>query len=147
MLGTSSLARLVGLAQQERWRLVLVGDPRQLQAVGHGGMFAELCATSRVHGLTGLHRFTEPWEAAATSQRLRAGDPTVLDLYEAHGRITAGAFDEHLARVATEWLAVTAAGRSIAITASTNAHVDAINAAVQDARLDAGHLDPDHTRY
>ena len=37
MLGTSSLARLVGLAQQERWRLVLVGDPRQLQAVGRGG--------------------------------------------------------------------------------------------------------------
>ena len=82
-------------------------------------MFAKLCATSHVHELTGLHRFTEPWEAAAASQRLRAGDPTVLDLYEAHGRITAGAFDDHLARVATQWLAVTAAGRLIAITAST----------------------------
>ena len=35
-----------------------------------------------------------------------------------------------------------AAGQTIAITASTNAHVDAINAAIQAARLDAGHLDP-----
>ena len=77
MLGTGSLSRLVGLAEQEHWRLVLVGDPRQLQAVGRGGMFAELCATSRVHALTGLHRFTHPLEAAA-SPRLRAGDPSVL---------------------------------------------------------------------
>ena len=78
---------------------MLVGDPRQLQAVGRGGMFAELCTTTRVHELARLHRFTHPWEAAA-SLRLRAGDPAVLDVYEAHGRITAGTFDEHLDRLA-----------------------------------------------
>ena len=105
-------------------------------------MFAELCTRSRVHELARVHRFTHRWEAAA-SLRLRAGDPGVLDVYESHGRITAGTFDDHLDRVAGQWLTVTAAGQSIAITASTNAHVDAINHAIQDARLDAGHLDPD----
>lgn len=142
MVGTSSLARLVALAEAQEWRLVLVGDPRQLQAVGRGGMFAELCATSRVHELARLHRFTHPWEAAA-SLRLRAGDPQVLDVYESHERITDGGFDDHLHRLAAEWLAATPAGTTIAITASTNAHVDAINAAVQRVRLAARHLDPD----
>ena len=142
MLGTSSLARLIDLTEAQGWRLVLVGDPRQLQAVGRGGMFAELCTTSRVHELARLHRFADPWEAAA-SLRLRAGDPGVLDVYESHGRITGGTFDDHLHHVADEWMAVTAEGQTIAITASTNAHVDAINHAIQAARLDAGHLNPD----
>jgi conjugative relaxase-like TrwC/TraI family protein len=139
MLGTTSLARLVDLTEAQGWRLVLVGDPRQLQAVGRGGMFAELCATSRVHELARLHRFTHPWEAAA-SLRLRNGDSGVLEVYESHGRITAGGFDDHLHHLAREWMTVTAAGQSIAITASSNVHVDAVNAAVKAARLAAGQL-------
>ena len=43
MVGTSSLHQLIRLAEHLDWRLVLVGDPRQLQAVGRGGLFAELC--------------------------------------------------------------------------------------------------------
>ncbi len=41
------------------------------------------------------------------------------------------------------WIAHTAASRSVAITAATNEHVDAINAAVQAARRRIGHLDGD----
>ena len=44
IIGTASLHQLVGLAEDHDWRLVLVGDPQQLQAVGRGGMFNELCA-------------------------------------------------------------------------------------------------------
>ena len=69
------------------WRVVLVGDPRQLQAVGRGGLFAEICGTGRVHELITVHRFTDEWEAAA-SLRLRHGDPTVFDTYHIRGRIT-----------------------------------------------------------
>src|ERR1700749_1352036 len=71
-------------AESNQWRLALVGDPRQLQGVGRGGLLAELCATGRVEQLETLHRFTHPWEAAASLQ-LRAGDPKALDHYEAHG--------------------------------------------------------------
>ena len=60
-------------------------------------MFAELCATSRVHELVRIHRFTHPWEAEASLQ-LRAGDPAALDNYEEHGRIRPGMLDEHLDR-------------------------------------------------
>ena len=140
MLGTSSLHHLVRLAEHLDWRLVLVGDHRQLQAVGRGGLFTELCATSRTHELVRIHRFTHPWESAASLQ-LRAGDTAAIDAYETHGRITPGRLDDQLAGIARDWLVLTTAGRTMAITASSNQHVDTLNHTIQHARLAAGQLD------
>ena len=81
------------------------------------------------------------WEAAASLQ-LRRGDPAALDAYEAHGRIVAGTLDDHLARIAATWIDHHDTGRTLAVVASTNDHVDTINHAIQTARLAAGHLDP-----
>ena len=142
MLSTPALHQLVTLAEANRWRLVLVGDHRQLQAVGRGGLFAELCANGRVDELERLHRFTHRWEAAA-SLLLRSGDPRALDAYEAHDRIIPGSLDAHLERMATTWIEHHERGETVALVASTNEHVDAINRAVQAARLAAGHLDRD----
>ena len=142
MLSTPALHQLVTLAEANRWRLVLVGDHRQLQAVGRGGLFAELCANGRVDELERLHRFTHHWEAAA-SLLLRSGDGRALDAYEANGRIVPGDLDTHLARMASRWIQDHDQGMSVALVASTNDHVDAINRAVQAARLTAGHFEPD----
>lgn len=98
MLGTNDLHRLTLLAETQRWRLVLVGDPRQLQAVGRGGMFNELVTGSGTHQLETIHRFNHPWEAAA-SLRLRSGDPSVLDAYEAKDRVFPGSLDQHLTAI------------------------------------------------
>ena len=103
MLNTSDLSRLVTHAEQRQWRLALVGDPHQLQAVGRGGMFLELCDTGRTVELEHLHRFTNRWEAAA-SLELRRGNPSALDTYAAHGRIRAGTFAEHLDTIGDLWL-------------------------------------------
>lgn len=140
MVGTASLAALTRLATQQDWRLALVGDPHQLQAVGRGGMFHELCTTGRVHELARIRRFTEHWEAAASLQ-LRRGDARGLHAYLAHDRIKAGTLDEQLAFVVDRWRSVEADRAVCAITASSNDHVDAINAAVQTARIAAGDLD------
>ena len=140
MIGTPTLHQLTQLADRHDWRVVLVGDPRQLQAVGRGGMFAELRATGRVHELATIHRFTNQWEAAA-SLKLRHGDPTVFDTYEDHHRITSGVLDRHLEHLAHAWTRENAQGRTVAITATSNAHVDAINHSVQARRLVGGDLD------
>ena len=66
MIGTGDLHQLTHLADAQQWRLVLVGDPHQLQAVGRGGMFGELCATGRTIELDTIHRFHNQWEAAAS---------------------------------------------------------------------------------
>ena len=141
MLSTPALHQLVDLAERNVWRVALVGDPRQLQGVGRGGLLSELHTNGRVEQLERLHRFTHAWEQAA-SLMLRAGDLRGLDAYEAHGRIFAGALTDHLGLLARTWIGHHQSGRTIALVASTNDHVDTINQSVQQARLDRGHLDP-----
>jgi hypothetical protein len=139
MLATPDLHRLTQLADQQRWRLVLVGDPHQLQAVGRGGMFAELCASGRAIELDHIHRFTNQWEAAA-SLKLRHGDPTGLDAYLDHDRIFPAPFAEHADNIAHAWAGAHERGEYLAITTTTNDHVNAINTAVQQHRLEVGQL-------
>ena len=145
MLGTSSLHQLIRLADHLDWRLVLVGDPRQLQAVGRGGMFAELCSTSRTHELVRIHRFTHPWEADASLQ-LRAGTPTPSTATRSTAASSPAPSTSTWTASPHDWLALTGAGQIVAVTASSNQHVDALNNTIQHARLDAGQLDPDHRR-
>lgn len=144
MLGTYSLDRIVSLAVSQQWRLVLVGDPRQLQAVGRGGMFDELCRTGRVHELATIHRFTQRWEQTATLQ-LRAASTRALDPYLAHGRVTAHDVDTHLTAIADAWITHNAEGHRVAVTAETNQQVDALNLAIQSRRRAEGDLDVDRT--
>jgi conjugative relaxase-like TrwC/TraI family protein len=139
MCGTGALDQLVQLAVSQQWRLVLVGDPRQLQAVGRGGMFDELCRSGRVHELATIHRFRQHWEQQASLQ-LRAANPDALDAYFHHRRVEAGAFDDLTDGIAHRWIDHTDAGRDVAIVAETNEHVDTLNAAIQQARRQAGHL-------
>jgi conjugative relaxase-like TrwC/TraI family protein len=141
MLNTSDLYRLVVHAEKRQWRLALIGDPFQLQAVGRGGMFTELCDTTRTVELEQLHRFTHRWEAA-TTLRLRAGDPTAIDTYAAHGRIRAGSLQDHLDTIAETWTRCRDAGESLSIVTTRNEHVAAINTRIQQHRLDNGELDP-----
>ncbi len=145
MLGTRALDQLVGLTVSQGWRLVLVGDPRQLQAVGRGGMFDELCRTGRAHELTSIHRFRHTWERDASLQ-LRAGNPAALDGYATHGRVLAGTFPELVVDAARQWVERTERGQTVSLVAETNQHVDALNHAVQDLRREQGKLGPHATR-
>jgi conjugative relaxase-like TrwC/TraI family protein len=139
MINTGDLHQLTHLADAQQWRLVLVGDPHQLRAVGRGGMFGELCATGRTIELDTIHRFHNPWEAAA-SLKLRHGDPSGLDAYLDHGRIFAAPFVEHVDNLAHYWAGARARGEYVSITTTTNDHVDAINTAVHDHRRELGQL-------
>ena len=140
MLNTSDLSRLVTHAELRQWRLALVGDPHQLQAVGRGGMFLELCDTGRRVELEHLHRFSNRWEVSA-SLELRRGNPSALDAYATHGRIRAGTFAEHLDTIGELWLECRSEGESLSIITTRTEHVNAINDHIQQRRLDNGELD------
>ncbi|MFZ8999434.1 MAG: MobF family relaxase, partial [Ilumatobacteraceae bacterium] len=142
MLATPDLHQLTQLADQQHWRLVLVGDPHQLQAVGRGGMFAELCTTGPAIELDHIHRFTNDWEAAA-SLKLRHGDSTGLDAYLDHESIIPAPFAEHVDNIAHAWAGAHERGEYLAITTTTNQHVHAINQAVQTHRHEIGQLGQD----
>jgi conjugative relaxase-like TrwC/TraI family protein len=139
MVATDTLDKIVSLSVSQRWRLVLVGDPRQLQAVGRGGMFDELCRTGRTHELATIHRFSHRWEQAA-SLELRSGNPDALDAYFDHSRVSEGTFADLAAVAARQWIEHTAAGRAVAVVTEANEHVDALNRAIQEQRRALGQL-------
>ncbi len=143
MLGTADFFDLVELADQHRWRLVLVGDPHQLSAVGRGGMFAHLCERSRVIHLDQLHRFTHDWEADATL-RLRASDSSIVATYAEHGRIAAGDLGDQIVSIADTWLECHRRDVTLSITTTRNEDVDEINRHIQQRRLRSGQLDAKH---
>ena len=74
MADTPTLDTAIAHVLDRGGRVCLVGDDRQLGAVGAGGILTNLQAAHGAVRLTQLHRFTDPDEAAATLQ-VRDGDP------------------------------------------------------------------------
>lgn len=130
MADTEDLSRLVTRARALGWRLVLVGDPAQLPAVGRSGMFATLCEAAGAHHLAQVHRFTQPWEAEA-SLALRRGDPSAADAYAQHQRFRTSHPALLAADVAAQYAQLTSVGRTVAITTTTAAMARSINLEIQ----------------
>jgi ATP-dependent exoDNAse (exonuclease V) alpha subunit len=137
MAGTGDLARLAVLADQHRWRVVAVGDPAQLPAVGRAGMFAAWCETLPAHHLDQVRRFRQPWEAEASLQ-LRGGDPDCAAAYAHHGRLRTVHPALLAAKVADHHDRLDARGQTVAITTTSQATATAINVEIQRRRRRRG---------
>ncbi len=130
MASTQDLANLVALAKQRWWRIVAVGDPAQLPAVGRGGTFAHWCETLPHHRLETPRRFDAPWEADA-SLGLRAGEPDAAAVYAEHQRLHA-THPALLARqIALAHRRQIDRDRTVAITTTTTEMARKINEAIQ----------------
>jgi ATP-dependent exoDNAse (exonuclease V) alpha subunit len=140
-VSTPKLAGLARLAEENRWRVVLVGDPRQFAAVGRGGMFGHLVNTVGAVELDEVHRFTQEWEKRASLQ-LRAGDPAALDIYDQQGRIHKGTPEEIESEIIGAWAEARERGESVALMANSNETVSRLNSECQQLLVDTGHLDP-----
>jgi conjugative relaxase-like TrwC/TraI family protein len=80
MAETRVLAPLLHAVDRAEGKLLLVGDPGQLPAVGAGGLYQALCDRLGALELSGNRRQRDPLEREALA-RLRAGDP---EAYLAH---------------------------------------------------------------
>ncbi|MGD9753547.1 MAG: AAA family ATPase, partial [Acidimicrobiia bacterium] len=141
MVATPTLAELARLADQQGWRVVLVGDPLQFLPVGRAGMFDWLVDHGPIIELDRVHRFTEPWERDA-SLALRAGDADTLAVYEQHGRLHEGEPGEVDFDVIDHWARLRAGGDSVAVLAANNDTVQRLNHLAQQHRIDIGELNP-----
>jgi len=104
MVGTRQLARLLDHAEQQRVKVVLVGDPRQLPEIDAGGLFDALTTRLPVSELTDNRRQHHAWEQVALDE-LRHGNPdTALAAYRKHDRIRAADTPEQLRdRLVDDW--------------------------------------------
>ncbi|NIH69219.1 conjugative relaxase-like TrwC/TraI family protein [Modestobacter marinus] len=151
MASTPDLARMVDFVVEAGGSVRLVGDDRQLAAIGAGGLLRDLAASHGAVSLTQVVRFTDPDTGApnhaegAASLALRDGDLAALAYYVDHGRVHVGDLATVTDGAYTAWATDRAAGRDAIMLAPTRELVAELNNRARDERLarTTGHTGPD----
>jgi conjugative relaxase-like TrwC/TraI family protein len=147
MAATGDLAKIQAHCDAAGAKLVLVGDHRQLAAVGAGGGMELVTANALTHELTETRRFTAEWEGPA-SLRLREGDESALADYHKQGRILDGGHLEAAQRSAADaWLADHLSGRHALLIVDTNAQAAELSAQLRARLVEYGYVDDDRTAW
>jgi len=146
---TKTLDAIVTQARSSGAKVVLVGDPAQLSAVGAGGAFAMLTrARPDPPTLEHVRRFknldgSDNAAEATASIGLRDGDPHTLGHYRQAGRIhTAADGERALQQAHAAWKADRAMGLRSILIAADNATVTALNHIAQTDLIDTGAVQP-----
>ena len=143
MTDDRSLLRLLQAVEHARAKAVVIGDHRQLSAVGPGGGLEALVGRhpDAVHVLAENVRQADPVERRAL-ECLRAGDPTAaIDWYAAAGRIaTAPTRTDAVDRAVTAWSADRDAGLDTVLLAWRRADVAALNRTARIDQVAKGHV-------
>lgn len=143
MVSSRQLARFVSEAERAGAKIVLVGDPEQLQPIQAGAAFRAVAERVGFVELEGVRRQAEDWQRQASQDFARHRTVEGLAAYAEHGAVR---FTE------TRDEAVSAIVRDVArdmrerpdgsrlVLAHRRADVRELNAAIRDARQAAGEL-------
>jgi ATP-dependent exoDNAse (exonuclease V) alpha subunit len=104
MLGTRDAAQLLWHVDAVEGKLVLVGDPRQLQSIAAGGLLGGLAVRLGAIELTENRRQRQMWERSALESLRSGGVESALAQYRAHGRVSfAHDREDALCRLVADW--------------------------------------------
>lgn len=149
LASTMDLDRITTAAEQAGAKVLLVGDPAQLQSVDAGGAFGMLVEARNTAAnvaervgegaptLTGVHRFRNDWEKTA-SLALRDGKTAVIDIYAGHGRISEGTTAEMTDAAYAAWQGAVASGESSVLVAEATTSVHDLNDRARADRILTG---------
>ncbi|MGO4145733.1 MobF family relaxase [Paenarthrobacter sp. YAF11_1] len=144
MVSTVQLAALVRQANDAGAKILLVGDPAQLDSIDAGGVLGWLDRQGKATRLSTIWRFKDPWERSA-SLGLREGRPSVLAEYEDHGRIRHGHYSDMVDHAYSAWHSDVLAGRVSVLIAPDNETVQMLNERAQADRVSLGDVDAERT--
>nr|WP_255459510.1 MobF family relaxase [Micrococcus sp. TA1] len=144
MVSTAQLAELTRQAEAAGAKVLLVGDPAQLEAVDAGGFLGWMDRKADPERLDMVWRFRHEWERDA-SLRLRRGEPDVLGEYAANGRIHGAPGEDAADSAYSAWVADKRAGLSTILIASDNATVAELNTRAQADLVASGDVDVEQT--
>jgi hypothetical protein len=144
MVSTFQLTGLVRQAADAGAKLLLVGDPAQLDAIDAGGILGWLHRSGKAAELTSIHRFTHTWEGPASLQ-LRDGSIDAVDVYAAQGRIWHGDFTAMVEDAYQQWASDQRTGRSSILIAPDNDTVTTLNERAHADLVALGQVDAEHT--
>jgi ATP-dependent exoDNAse (exonuclease V) alpha subunit len=148
MNDTKSFARLVRLVKKAGATLILVGDSKQLQPIGPGGVFPHLLHKYDHPTLKNNRRQQKPEDRKAVEQLRMGNSREAIDSYHSRGLLKRSPDHLSAARELIEsW--VTAGGVQVpkdhSILVQTRKEAQVLNLAAQSERKRAGELDSKQT--
>jgi len=87
MIGTRQMERLLLAADQAGAKVVLVGDPEQLQAIEAGAAFRSISERHGAAEITEIRRQREDWQREATRALATGRTPEAIGAYREHGMV------------------------------------------------------------
>ncbi|ARR57742.1 Ti-type conjugative transfer relaxase TraA (plasmid) [Rhizorhabdus wittichii DC-6] len=146
MIGTRQMERVLSEAERAGAKVVLVGDPEQLQAIEAGAAFRSLAERHGAAEISEIRRQREDWQRDATKALATGRTAEAVHAYEQHGMVQA-ADTRELARaeLIDRWDAQRVADpdQLRIILTHTNAEVRDLNQAARARLRDAGELGDD----
>ena len=155
MVDDRSMAVLVGEAERTGTKVVGIGDPAQLEAVGVGGTFAAVHTLVRGQTLTENRRQSDAVDQQALRAWLDGARESALAVWGRAGRVHAAerAFEAHEA-IARAWWADRApvedrfqAVQDVLVLAARNSDVEELNHRMRVLARQGGHLAGDEERF
>ena len=89
MIGTRQMERVIAEAEKRGAKVVLVGDPEQLQAIEAGASFRSIAERHGAVEITTIRRQSEDWQRDATRQLATGRTDEALTAYENAGHVHA----------------------------------------------------------
>ena len=146
MIGTRQMERVLSAAQDAGAKVVLVGDPEQLQAIEAGAAFRALAERHGAAEITEIRRQREDWQRDATRQLATGRTAEAVHAYEQNGMVEVAETREQARDALVDrWDAQRLADpeRTRIILTHTNAEVRDLNLAARNRMRDAGQLGDD----
>ena len=148
MIGTRQMERVIAEAEKRGAKIVLVGDPEQLQAIEAGAAFRSIAERHGSVEITDIRRQREHWQRTATRHLVTERASEAIAAYRDRGAVhVAPTRDDARADLIDLWDRERAAqpGASRIILTHTNDEVQTLNLAARDRLKVAGVLGEDMT--
>jgi Ti-type conjugative transfer relaxase TraA len=146
MIGTRQMERVLAEAEKRGAKVVLVGDPEQLQAIEAGAAFRSIAERHGSVEITDIRRQREDWQRHATRHLATGRTADAIASYDKHGHIHAANTRE---QARTDLIERWDKDRQASPTATriilthTNDEVQALNEAARERLRSSGELGAD----
>jgi len=146
MIGTRQMERVIAQAEQRGAKVVLVGDPEQLQAIEAGAAFRSIAERHGAYELTHVRRQHSDWQRDATRWLATERTGQAIEAYAEHGAVHAAETREAArADLVERWDRdrLASPGGSRIILTHTNDEVQALNELARQRMKESGELGED----
>jgi conjugative relaxase-like TrwC/TraI family protein len=138
---TPDLEALRFLALECEGKLVVIGDPRQIGAIGPGGLYGNLTRVMEPSTLTTIRRQQRPEDQQLLALVHEGRGSEALDLLRTQGRLIVGDdLPGTLEGMLTDWHRDYATGADVVMIARRNRDVDYLNDTARELRREQGAL-------